>query len=78
MVLNLTSVRNMLCSNVFSFKLSDVEKVNYDVETKSTISEKVPPALSSYHRTLKRDNDEGGQAKVSVLLQTFLYCYTTC
>lgn len=32
-VLNLTSVRNMLCSNVFSFKLSDVEKVNYDVET---------------------------------------------
>lgn len=33
MVLNLTSVRNMLRSNVFSFKLSDVEKVNYDVET---------------------------------------------
>lgn len=33
MVLNLTSVRNMLCSNVFSFKLSDFEKVIYDVET---------------------------------------------
>lgn len=33
MVLNLTSVRKTLCSNVFSFKLSDVEKVNYDVKT---------------------------------------------